>query len=369
MKSLERNSFEEQTRLVPRYVAGDLSRSERAEFEAWLVSSPELAFEVEMERRLRRGIASAARRGWIKRQAPVDRSRERRWQFAIAASAVLSVGIVLSFAIPSGESVTSGKRLFAAAGEQRGASSRNVRLGSVRGSGGVPDVSVSLTDAPSELVIEPDVVVLTCPDGAIELGSAAQTVMGQVMGTPAYMAPEQARGQLNLLSPRTDIFGAGAILYEILAGRPPFVGETTIDVLKQARRGKIEPPSKWWPEVPPALEAICLKALAARPRRSRHREVLVEEVAARDAEVRGPVLDVRGDVGRAHQDQAQVRTLGGDDQLARGFGVLGRADARRLEQRERLLEDAALGERQRDHRHAIRVMRAPRPASRASMRS
>jgi len=180
MKSLERNSFEEQTRLVPRYVAGDLSRSERAEFEAWLVSSPELAFEVEMERRLRRGIASAARRGWIKRQAPVDRSRERRWQFAIAASAVLSVGIVMSLAIPNGEStVAPGKRLFAAAGEQRMASTRTVRLGSVRGSGGMPDVSVSLTDAPGELVIEPDVVVLTCADGAIELecagGSAPQT--------------------------------------------------------------------------------------------------------------------------------------------------------------------------------------------------
>ena len=68
MKSLDRNSFEEQTRLVSRYVAGDLSRSERAEFEAWLVASPELAAEVEMERRLRRGIASAARRGWLNAQ-------------------------------------------------------------------------------------------------------------------------------------------------------------------------------------------------------------------------------------------------------------------------------------------------------------
>ena len=65
MKSLDRKSFEEQTRLVARYVAGDLSRSERAEFEAWLVASPELAAEVEMERRLRRGIASAARSGLV----------------------------------------------------------------------------------------------------------------------------------------------------------------------------------------------------------------------------------------------------------------------------------------------------------------
>ena len=73
MKSFDRHSLEEQTRLVSRYVAGDLSRSERAEFEAWLVASPELAAEVEMERRLRRGIASAARRGWLNRSA---RSRD-----------------------------------------------------------------------------------------------------------------------------------------------------------------------------------------------------------------------------------------------------------------------------------------------------
>jgi anti-sigma factor RsiW len=71
MKSFDRKSLEEQTRLVSRYVAGDLSRSERAEFEAWLVASPELAAEVEMERRLRRGITSAARRGWIARSAPL----------------------------------------------------------------------------------------------------------------------------------------------------------------------------------------------------------------------------------------------------------------------------------------------------------
>ena len=179
MKSLDRNSFEEQARLVSRYVAGDLSRSERAEFEAWLVASPELAAEVEMERRLRRGIASAARRGWLQRQAPVNTRRDHRWQIAIAASAVLSLGVVLSLVVPHGETTVPGKRLFASAGELHIASSRTVRLGSVRGTGGVPDVSILLTDAPSELVIEPDVVVLTCPDGSIELecagGSAPQT--------------------------------------------------------------------------------------------------------------------------------------------------------------------------------------------------
>src|ERR1043165_4131857 len=92
MKSLDRHSLEEQTRLVSRYVAGDLSRSERAEFEAWLIASPELAAAVEMERRLRRGIASAARRGWLKQGAATRQfAPDRRWRMAMAASVVLSV--------------------------------------------------------------------------------------------------------------------------------------------------------------------------------------------------------------------------------------------------------------------------------------
>jgi tRNA A-37 threonylcarbamoyl transferase component Bud32 len=68
-------------------------------------------------------------------------------------------------------------------------------------------------------------------DGEFELtGSAGKTVMGQVMGTPAYMAPEQAQGRLDQVGPWTDIFGLGAILYEILTGGPPFAGTNTIEV-------------------------------------------------------------------------------------------------------------------------------------------
>src|SRR5688500_8736510 len=100
MKTLDRSSLDEQTRLVARYVAGDLSRSERAEFEAWLVASPELAAEVDMERRLRRGIASAARRGWLKRGVEEQPVRDRRWQYAAAASVVMAVGVLLTVVIP-----------------------------------------------------------------------------------------------------------------------------------------------------------------------------------------------------------------------------------------------------------------------------
>jgi serine/threonine-protein kinase len=91
------------------------------------------------------------------------------------------------------------------------------------------------------------------------------TVEGQVMGTPAYMAPEQAEGRLDQIDHRTDIYGLGAILYEILTGQPPFVGYDTFDVLKKAIKGKPPAPREILPDVPPGLEAACLKALAKDP--------------------------------------------------------------------------------------------------------
>jgi hypothetical protein len=191
MKSLDRNSLEEQTRLVSRYVAGDLSRSERSEFEAWLVASPELASEVEMERRLRRGIASAARRGWLKRSAPVDRGRERQWHAALAASVLVAIGLGLSVFLPRDDSPAPGINPVAAAVQR--IASRTVRLGSVRGVDSVPDISLSLTDAPGELVIKPDVVVLTCEDGAIEL---------ECVGGHSPQVPQYAEYEMDLVNRR-----------------------------------------------------------------------------------------------------------------------------------------------------------------------
>ena len=62
--------------------------------------------------------------------------------------------------------------------------------------------------------------------------SADCTIAGQVLGTPAYMVPEQAEGRLDLIDRRTDVYGLGTILYEILAGRPPFEGVDTQDILR-----------------------------------------------------------------------------------------------------------------------------------------
>jgi len=93
---LSRGTLEAQSRLVGRYVAGDLSRPERAEFEAWLVASPELAKEVEMERRLLSGIADAARRGWLKRNGtPIESTRAMRiLKYGFIAWILFSIAVI-----------------------------------------------------------------------------------------------------------------------------------------------------------------------------------------------------------------------------------------------------------------------------------
>jgi eukaryotic-like serine/threonine-protein kinase len=91
------------------------------------------------------------------------------------------------------------------------------------------------------------------------------TMPGQALGTPAYMAPEQSAGQLDLIDRHTDVYGLGAILYEILTGAPPFSADSTEEVLRKVREEPPVPPRQLWPEVPPALEAVCLRALAKQP--------------------------------------------------------------------------------------------------------
>ena len=88
------------------------------------------------------------------------------------------------------------------------------------------------------------------------------TCMGQYMGTPAYMAPEQAEGRLDLIDNRTDIYGLGAILFEILAGGPPHRGPTVLQLLYQVAEGPTPRLRAVTPSAPPALDAICAQAMA-----------------------------------------------------------------------------------------------------------
>jgi tetratricopeptide (TPR) repeat protein len=94
---------------------------------------------------------------------------------------------------------------------------------------------------------------------------SAETLPGAALGTPAYMSPEQARGDLAALGPRSDVYSLGATLYGLLTGRPPFEGDDPGAVLRAVQRGAFPPPRALAPWVDRALEAVCLKAMALKP--------------------------------------------------------------------------------------------------------
>jgi len=103
---------------------------------------------------------------------------------------------------------------------------------------------------------------------AVDAGSGDPDLTGQgsVLGTPAYMPPEQARGDIAQLDQRSDIYSLGAILYEILSLRPPYTGENALEVIAQVNLGKLIPPSQRAPlrTIPWELEAVVVKAMKLR---------------------------------------------------------------------------------------------------------
>jgi tetratricopeptide (TPR) repeat protein len=124
--------------------------------------------------------------------------------------------------------------------------------------------------------LKPDNVLLTT-DGTPKVtdfglakkldDGAGQTVSGAVVGTPSYMAPEQARGRGKQVGPAADVYALGAILYEALTGRPPFKAATPMETMLQVMNDEPVPPRRFQPTVLVELETICLKCLAKEPAR------------------------------------------------------------------------------------------------------
>jgi tetratricopeptide (TPR) repeat protein/tRNA A-37 threonylcarbamoyl transferase component Bud32 len=94
---------------------------------------------------------------------------------------------------------------------------------------------------------------------------SSETLPGSPLGTPAYMSPEQALGDLERVGPRSDVYSLGATLYCLLTGKPPFENEDLGVILRAVEEGKFLRPRQVVPSVEAALEAICLKAMATKP--------------------------------------------------------------------------------------------------------
>jgi serine/threonine-protein kinase len=95
-----------------------------------------------------------------------------------------------------------------------------------------------------------------------ELTSNETTRQGDIMGTPSYMSPEQILGWQDRINPSSDVYSLGATLYTLLTGKPPYYTANFDELFLQVLEGKVEPPRKVKPSIPPALEAITLKAMS-----------------------------------------------------------------------------------------------------------
>ncbi len=117
---------------------------------------------------------------------------------------------------------------------------------------------------PANILLTPDGVPKVADFGlAKDLdGQSGRTQTGSILGTPSYMAPEQAWGRIHAIGPCTDVYALGAMIYEMLTGRPPFRGTTVVETLELVKKQEPVSPATLQPRIPRDLETICLKCLS-----------------------------------------------------------------------------------------------------------
>ena len=122
---------------------------------------------------------------------------------------------------------------------------------------------------PANVLLQPDGTPKITDFGLAKRSASdhARTETGTILGSPSYMAPEQATGRTHDIGPATDIYALGVILYELLTGRPPFKGASLLETIEQVRENDPVPPRFLQPKTPRDLETICLKCLEKQPRR------------------------------------------------------------------------------------------------------
>jgi serine/threonine-protein kinase len=135
-----------------------------------------------------------------------------------------------------------------------------------------PGSATGSATAPSTATLDSIAGVVPAELAAQQAHAAAEgsgedrgTEQGAVLGTPAYMAPEQAVGDHRKVGPTTDVHALGAIFYEMLTGRPPFQAGTILEVLKKVAEREPPPLRSWGLRVPPVLEAVCVRAMRKDP--------------------------------------------------------------------------------------------------------
>ena len=150
-----------------------------------------------------------------------------------------------------------------------------------------------------------------------------KTVQGQIIGTPAYMAPEQAGGLISEVDARTDVYGLGAILYHLLTYRPPFTGKSNREIVNRVLEEEVIPARIRAPHnrIPEALDAICMKALSRSPSK------------------RYQSADELGNAIQEFLDRPTNAALPTQTKEIQKWITAGR---KALEQKESLLEDAAI---------------------------